>query len=179
MPKKGYRYPDRNVACEHCGVLVPTLLMDRALILGQLLEEEGPLDIWEICDRMGLSRQIARDVIKAYRRHLTGLVGKALTCTRDESDRLAYIYHLTDEWQTEEGPDIQHNESWFTKRIAENVVTARDMAIVAMENTPRTKRRQRADIGDLVSVLTSVEERIRFMRERLLILDEELGVEAS
>lgn len=174
MPKKGYRYPDRNVECDHCGVMMPTLLMDRALILGQLLEEEGPFDIWDICDRLGLSRQIVRDVIKAYRRHLTGLVGKAMACVPDETSPGRWVYMLTDEWQAEEGPDIQQNESWMTKRIGEYIVTARDMAVVALENVDGRKRRLRVDIADLVSVLTSTEERIRFMRERLLILEEDL-----
>lgn len=174
MPRKGYRYPDRNVICDHCGVLVATLLLDRALILGQLLEDKGPMTIWDICDNLGVGRQIARDVIKAYRRHLTGLVGKALTCTRGDDDPLQFVYHLVSQWQTEDGPDIQHNEQWFTKRIGEHVITARDMALIAFENTDGRKRRQKADIGDLVSVLTSVEERIRFMRERLLIIEDEL-----
>ncbi|MCA1572376.1 MAG: hypothetical protein LC798_19150 [Chloroflexi bacterium] len=142
--------------------------------MGQLLEDEGPLDIHDICDRMGISRQIARDVIKAYRRHLTGLVGKAMACARDDETPMRYVYHLTNQWQTDEGPDIQRNEAWFTKRIGEEVVTARDMAIVALENTDGRRRRLRADIGDLVSVLTSVADRVQFMRERLLILEEDL-----
>lgn len=179
MPKKGYRYPDRNVACDHCGQLVPVLLMDRALILGQILDQGPALDIHEICDHMGVSRQISRDVVKAYRRHLAGLVGKAMVCNRDAANPLRFVYTLTDQWQDEDGPDIEHNEAWFTKRIGQEVVTARDMAAIAYDRIDGRKRRLKADVGDLVSVLTSVEERIRFMRERLLIMGEEEGLDAA
>lgn len=174
MPKKGYRDPNRNVVCDHCGQFVSALALDRALMLGQLLQTDGPLDIHDVSDRMGLSRETMRDVIKTYRRHLTGLVGKAVACVPDVAQSGRYVYALTDRWQSEDSPDIQQNESWFTKRIGEHVITARDMAMIALQNTDGRKRRQKADIADLVSVLTSVDERIRFMRERLLILEEEL-----
>lgn len=174
MPKKGYRYPDRNVVCEHCGEVVSALLLDRAAILGQLLETDGPLTADEVCEEMSLSRQTFSTVKKAYRRHYTGLVGKALSCSVGGGVWGGqWVYYLTDKWRDEDGPDIEQNEAWHTKRIGEELITARDMAVVAAHRLDGRKKREKLDLQDFVTTLTSVVDRLQFIRERLALLAED------
>lgn len=177
MPKKGYRYADRNVVCEHCGETLSALLLDRALIVGQLLEQSGPLDIWEMCEHLDVSRQTMTDVVKAFRRHYAGLVGKTIVCGPETSDgQYRWLYRLSADWQSDEGVDIQQNEAWLTKRISEELTTARDAATLAAQNVDghsKAAKLLRLELTGFANDLTSSMNKLQFMRERLLILIED------
>jgi hypothetical protein len=171
MPKKGYRYPAKNVTCEHCSEQVPKLAFERAWALAELLEANESLTMVAIQDAMGLPHQTVVNVLRTFRDHLAYQLKKGIVSVRAEGGS---VYVLTDQWDNDDGTDIKTYEQWFTKRVGTELGHAKSLAVIAHDRMDGRKRRLKADLADLVSTLGSVEDRIKFMRERILILEEEL-----